>query len=150
MKLLRRFDVRLTLYSMLFLLLALMCVTTLIISQYQSALMAQNEQQTMSIFEQSEIKIDRLLQSARESASLLCKNNAVTSYLYQRFDKEAERIVALREMLRSITETLNYGNTLNGVWFLHGDGTMVGATENWHFVFEHTPCLLYTSDAADE
>lgn len=150
MKLLRRFDVRLTLYSMLFLLLALMCVTTLIISQYQSALMAQNEQQTMSIFEQSEIKIDRLLQSARESASLLCKNNAVTSYLYQRFDKEAERIVALREMLRSITETLNYGNTLNGVWFLHGDGTMVGATENWHFVFEHTPYPLFEGIQLDE
>ena len=150
MKLFRRFDLRLTLYSALFLLLALVCVTTLIIGQYQNALMAQSEQQTMSIFEQSEIKMDRLLQNARKSASLLCKNDAVTGYLYQRFNKESERVVALREMLRSITETLNYGSDLNGVWFLHGDGTMVGATENWHFVFEQAPHPLFESIQLDK
>lgn len=143
MKFFKRFDVRLILVSALFLLLAFVAVTTIIIDQYQNALLEQNRQQTVSAFEQSETKIDRVLHNARKNASLILSQDKVSSLLYKSFDKQAERIVSLRGVMDLITETISYGTELNGVWFFHEDGTMVGATETWHFDFEQTPHPIF-------
>ena len=94
MKFFNRFDVRLILVSALFLMLAFVAVTTIIIDQYQNALLEQNRQQTVSAFEQSETKIDRVLHNARKNASLILSQDKVSSLLYKSFDKQAERIVA--------------------------------------------------------
>ena len=143
MKFLKRFDVRLILVSSLFLLVAFVAVTTVIIDQYQNALLAQNEQQTVSAFEQAETKIDRVLHNARKNATLILSQDKVSGLLYKSFDKPSERIVSLREVMDLITETISYGSELNGVWFFHEDGTMVGATETWHFAFEKTPHPIF-------
>lgn len=149
MKIFKRFDVRLILTSSLFLLLALIGVTTLIIDQYQNALFDQSEQQTIWAFEQSEARIDRLLQGARENASMLLSRDEVAGFLYKSYSRDSERVVALRRMMDAITETLAYGSDLNGVWFFHEDGTMVGATETWRFTFEQSPHPIFQTTELD-
>ena len=143
MQILKRFDVRLILALALFMLVTLVSITSLIVHQYHAALMNQSEAETLKSFEHAEMKIDRLLQTARKSAAMLLKKDEVADYLYKSFDKASQRVTALVNLFKRIGDTLSYGESLNGLWLFHEDGTMVGATKTWNFAFEKEPHPMF-------
>lgn len=143
---LKRFDIRLILTTGAFLLITMFGLTTLIINQYQSALMRQREQQTLDAFQLSESRIDRLLQRSRRSASLLLQQPETGAYLYGHFEKESERVQALVQMLRMLSENLQQSSELSGIWFLREDGALVGATATWNFALDNFVPPLFQLD----
>lgn len=138
MRLVKRFDVRLALGTALFVLLALLLVTSLLIDRYQTALLSRNEEQSHRDFVQAESQIERLTRSARRSASLLLRDEEISSYLYGHYERETDRVRALIFALDAMDEVLAYDEDLSGVWFFRDDGTMIGTTASWHFACEQT------------
>lgn len=143
MRLLKRFDARLALGSALFLLLAQILATSLLVGRYQDALLGQNEAQTRRDFELAAAQIARLTHSARRGAGMLLSREEVETYLNGRFSRGPERMRALLAALDAIDETLAYDDSLSGVWFFREDGATLGATASWHFAGEETPHPLF-------
>ncbi len=136
MRIVKTFHFRLICISALILLVALFLATTLIFSQYQGSMVAQNRETTLRAFGLAEKKIDRLLSDANKAAVLIKRYKEVDDYLFGSFATQAQRTIAQREMMHALSEALADNHTLNGILFFKDDGTMTGATEPWRFSFE--------------
>ncbi len=150
MRFVRRFDARLVLGSALFLLLALLGVTGMVVNRYQDALLLRNEEQTLRDFTYAEDQIVRLTQEARRSAIILLGREEVSACLNGNFDRDVDRVRALVAALDKMDETLAYEDSLSGVWFFREDGTMIGATPAWHFAYEQSPHPFFESAGLKE
>lgn len=136
MRIVRTFPFQLIFVSTLLLLVAVLLVTALVLREYETTLVRQNEQMTLRSFATTEKNINRLLDTAYKAAVRIKQRPEVDAYLFGDFATQAQRVMAQRAMIHAIAEALADGYGLNGVLFFQDNGHMVGATEPWRFAYE--------------
>ncbi|MBQ9325394.1 MAG: sensor histidine kinase [Clostridia bacterium] len=133
-KLLRSFQFRMIVLSFLVILLTLVLAVFLVFGRYEASMADRTRENTMQAFHTAGTQIDQILSEVRNTAAHLQQSLSVERFLFGTFASDAERMQYLRSVLSAIDLSLVDSGSLNGLFFLKDDGTMIGATRGWHFV----------------
>lgn len=99
-------------------------------------LQIQNKNSTVRSFENTEIRINEILENINTTSFLIQSYEQVDNYLFAKYYSELEHVLGKREFIQVISHIFKSSNHLNTILFFKEDGTMIGYSPTWRFFYE--------------
>lgn len=128
--------VRLILPTLIMMILIVALLTSLVSYAYTNTILRQESDKMQSAFAIASSSVEQTLQTLKISSSRLLLDSAVEGYLSNHFESDLDRVLARKEILTVLQNSLFRQPNLYGLLFFREDGTGFGVLPHRNYFFD--------------